>query len=82
MKITKGGFKTPFFSYEGYYISEDCMGRITQSIPSDNSPIYPQHELWDGTRWYTVPKEVFDLWVKAYILGKSEERDDGEGHSY
>ena len=62
--------ENPTYRIVDYVAGEDCKVRIIRCnfhlgvAPSES------YELWDGTRWYAVPEQVFRLWLEAYESGR------------
>lgn len=62
----------PEFQLTDHIISEGNRGRVTERtrhLDDGWADPYPMYQLRNGERWFTVPKEVYDLWLAAYQQG-------------
>lgn len=72
LETTRGDAPNPLWRCTEYRMADDCSGRhyADKAGPPDALP--DSWNLWDGARWYGVPPEVFELWLRAYELGVQE----------
>jgi hypothetical protein len=62
IEATEYDAPNPFFTCKEWKFAEDIIARI---YIDKLGHMHTQHELYDGKRWYTVPKEILELFIRA-----------------
>ncbi len=60
MIFTEFDSPNPNYKIKQWVFQEACKAQIIEDKVGNRD----KHEVWDGLRWYSVPKEVFDLFLR------------------